>query len=57
MHCLSNTLSLLPETPTPPAITHELGTEVEDMFPDIIPTGENETHDAENDAENNSNAD
>ena len=53
MFYLPKTLSLLPTTTTTPAVTCELGTEVEDMFPEIIPAGENDTDNAENDTEKN----
>ena len=39
MFCLPKTLSLLPTTTTAPTVTYELGVEVEDMFPEIIPAG------------------
>ena len=50
---LPKTLSLLPKTATAPTVTCELGAEVEDVFPEIIPAGENDTDNAENDTENN----
>lgn len=53
MFYLPKTLSLLPTKTTTPTVTYELGTEVEDIFPEIIPAGENDTDNAENDTENN----